>query len=456
MESERLQKYLAAAGIASRRACETLITSGLVKVNGEVVRELGTKVTPGVDIVEYDGHQVNVDRRHAYLLLHKPPRCITSVYDPEGRETVMEFIPKDFGRVFPVGRLDWDSEGAVLMTTDGTLTQLLTHPKHEVPKTYEVKVRGVIDPTDPRLDLLRRGVRLDDGFKTAPATVTHDASTGRNTWLVVSIHEGRNRQLRRMFDAVGIGVQRLKRVAYGPVILADLPPTQFRRLREEEVEELYIAAGGKRARQSASRGRLADGKREGIAAMRRSAARLTAPRRIEGDTPLDGYQEDQPYLTRPHYNRDDWPEGPDRHQQTNRSAPRGDGPSRSGGYSRDGGATHGRSRGGAQSRGGGPSRGGYSRDGGPRSSGPSRGPSRGGAQSRGGGPSRGGHGSGGPSRGSDQPRRGGPSRGGSGPSRGGAQSRRGGPARGSGGPSSGGAGRGGTGRGGGGSRGGRR
>lgn len=323
MAEERLQKFLARAGIASRRACETLITRGLIKVNGKIVRELGTRVDPTTDRVEYDGHEVRVDPRQVYLLLHKPANCITSAHDPEGRQTVMSFIPSDYGRVFPVGRLDWDSEGAVLMTTDGDLTQLLTHPKHEVPKTYEVKVRGLIEEFDPRLDLLREGVRLDDGFTTAPAVVTRNNSTGRNTWFVVSIHEGRNRQVRRMFDAIGISVQRLRRVAYGPLILGELPPCEYRKLTEYEVEELYKAAGGRRSRESAIRGRMPDSRRDGVIAMQKSAARLTAPRRIHTpvEEPVEEPQPEERPTRRPR-------RGEARHEASappRRSVPRPDG-----------------------------------------------------------------------------------------------------------------------------------
>lgn len=256
MAEERLQKFLSAAGIASRRKCEELIAAGRVKVNGKVVNELGTKVRPGVDHVMVDGMAVAYDPRHVYLLLYKPTRVISSASDPEGREVVTDLVPANYGRVYPVGRLDWDSEGAILMTNDGTLTDLLTHPRHEVTKVYMVKVDGIIASSDRRLDTLREGVRLDDGYVTQPCEVQRDADTGKHTWFVVSIREGRNRQVRRMFDAVGMEVRKLKRIAYGPVSLDNLLPGEFRRLSEEEVDELYEAAGADRGENEATRGRL--------------------------------------------------------------------------------------------------------------------------------------------------------------------------------------------------------
>lgn len=260
--AERLQKFMSHAGVASRRKSEELITEGRVKVNGKVVRELGTQVEPNRDVVMVDGQTISADPRSVYLLLHKPAQVISSVHDPEGRRVVNEFIPEEFGRVYPVGRLDWDSEGAILMTNDGELTELLTHPRHEVPKVYQVKVRGLLSETDPRLDTLRRGVRLDDGYMTREADVAWDSSTGKHTWLVVSIREGKNRQIRRMFDAVGLFVIRLRRIAYGPVSLADLEEGEFRRLTESEIDELYEAAGSKRDTLKASRGRLPQPRRQ--------------------------------------------------------------------------------------------------------------------------------------------------------------------------------------------------
>lgn len=256
MAEERLQKFLSAAGIASRRKCEDLIVEGRVKVNGKVVSELGTRVRPGVDHVQVDGMAVSYDPRHVYLLLYKPTRVISSVSDPEGREVVTDLIPATFGRVYPVGRLDWDSEGALLMTNDGRLTELLTHPRYEVTKVYMVKVDGIVASDDRRIEMLRQGVRLDDGYLTQPAEVSRDADTGRHTWFVVGIKEGRNRQVRRMFEAIGLDVRKLKRIAYGPVPLGNMLPGDYRRLQEDEVDDLYEAAGAERDILGSSRGRL--------------------------------------------------------------------------------------------------------------------------------------------------------------------------------------------------------
>lgn len=260
MSEERLQKFLSRAGVASRRSSEDLITNGRVKVNGRIIRELGTKVNPVTDRVEVDGVIVDADSRSVYLLLNKPPRYICSLEDPEGRAVVTDLVPKVFGRVYPVGRLDWDSEGALLMTNDGELTQLLTHPKHEVEKNYLVKVTGLVDNMDARIDRLREGVVLDDGYRTLPAQVYRDSDTGLHTWFVVAIREGKNRQIRRMFETVGLDVRRLRRISYGPLVLGDLDAGDWRRLEEHEIDELYRVAGGKRATLAASRGRLTPGR----------------------------------------------------------------------------------------------------------------------------------------------------------------------------------------------------
>lgn len=274
-QEERLQKFLARAGVASRRASERLIEQGLVKVNGRVVTEMGTKIDPAVDRVEFEGRHITADARYVYLLVNKPTNMISSASDPEGRPVVTQLVHEDYGRLYPVGRLDWDSEGALLLTNDGALTQLLTHPRHEVVKSYLVKVRGLIPNNDVRIQRLREGVRLDDGHRTLPAEIVRDADTGTHTWFVVSIREGKNRQIRRMFEAVGYTVLRLRRIAYGPVLLADLPPEGHRRLNEGEIEELYEAAGEKRPTLSASRGRIASTKRKGKVAQSKAGKRLS-------------------------------------------------------------------------------------------------------------------------------------------------------------------------------------
>ena len=283
MSTERLHKFLARAGVASRRASERLIRQGLVRVNNQVVTELGTQIDPLTDRVEFDGRQVVADARFVYILLNKPTGTISAAADPEGRPIVTDLVDEDFGRIYPVGRLDWDSEGALLLTNDGELTNLLTHPRHEVMKTYLVKVRGKVADADPKLERLRAGVRLDDGYRTAPAEIMWDSDTGAHTWLVVGIREGKNRQVRRMFEAEGMTVLRLRRIAYGPVVMGDLRPAAYRRLSEDEVEELYRAAGGKRPALSASRGRLATKQREGKTAAHKAAKRLSGPAKRAGE-----------------------------------------------------------------------------------------------------------------------------------------------------------------------------
>jgi 23S rRNA pseudouridine2605 synthase len=276
---ERLQKFLARAGVASRRACEKLIEEGRVRVNGQVVLEQGMKIDPLSDRIEFDGETVSADQRSVYILLNKPPSVISAASDPEGRPVVTKLVPAEYGRLYPVGRLDWDSEGALLMTNDGELANMLTHPRHEVAKTYMAKVKGLLPDNDPRLKKLREGVYLD-GKKTLPAEIVRDSDTGRHTWFVVSISEGRNRQIRRMFEQVGLLVGRLKRIAYGPVLLGDIYPGDFRRLSEEEVNELYDAAGGSRSELATSRGRLPSHKRKATS-KRAHAAKKPAPKKYD-------------------------------------------------------------------------------------------------------------------------------------------------------------------------------
>jgi 23S rRNA pseudouridine2605 synthase len=254
--AERLQKYLATAGVASRRACETLIESGRIKVNGIVVKTLGTSVEPGEDVVDFDGRRIEPERLQVYLMVNKPIGYISAASDPEGRPVVTSLVPPEYGRVYPVGRLDWDTEGAVILTNDGELTQLLTHPRHEVAKIYQAKLRGIVDNMDPRIERLRQGVMLDDGYVTLPADVIRDSDTGNHTWFVVGIREGKNRQIRRMFEAVHLDLIKLRRVAYATVQLGAVPLGDHRRLLDSEVEALYRAAGSERDLLKASRGRV--------------------------------------------------------------------------------------------------------------------------------------------------------------------------------------------------------
>jgi len=237
---ERLQKAMAHAGVASRRKCEELIVQGRVAVNGKIVTELGYKVDPAVDVITVDGKPIQPERK-VVILLNKPKGVITSVRDPEGRRTVMDYVRGVKERVYPVGRLDYDTEGLLLLTNDGALANLLMHPRHQVPKTYLATVKGI--PHGDRLDKLRDGIELDDGV-TAPAEVEYaDVDLDRNRAVIaITIHEGRNRQVRRMMEAIGHEVIRLKRSRYGPLTLEGVPRGKYRVLKPEEVEELREAA----------------------------------------------------------------------------------------------------------------------------------------------------------------------------------------------------------------------
>ncbi|MGC8787206.1 MAG: pseudouridine synthase [Anaerolineae bacterium] len=236
---ERLHKVLARAGVASRRKCEELIVAGRVRVNGEVVSTLGSKVDPERDRIEVDGKSIILPHKHVYLMLNKPAGYVCTAYDPQGRPTIMDLIPQD-KRLYPVGRLDMDSEGLVLLTDDGDLTHRLTHPSHEHEKEYYVLVEG--HPEPQILQRLREGIALDDGF-TWPADVTVLGRDSGGTWLRFVIHEGRKRQLRRMCRAVGYPVRRLIRVRIGPLRLGNLPSGQYRPLTEEECTLLKQTAG---------------------------------------------------------------------------------------------------------------------------------------------------------------------------------------------------------------------
>jgi pseudouridine synthase len=238
--SERLQKVLAHAGVASRRAAERLILEGRITVNGAVVTELGTKVDPERDAIKVDGKRLAaVPAGRTYLALHKPRGVVTTLSDPEGRPTVKDYLRGIKARVYPVGRLDFASEGLLLLTDDGMLARDLMHPSRGVEKTYLVKVKG--QPEPEVLTRLSRGIPLD-GKRTGPAR-TRVVRRGDNAWIEITIGEGRNRQVRRMFQAVGHPVQRLRRLAYGGVSLGRLPVGHLRALTEAEVAELQKASG---------------------------------------------------------------------------------------------------------------------------------------------------------------------------------------------------------------------
>lgn len=239
---DRLQKILSRAGIASRRTAEELILQGRVEVNGEVVRTLGTKADPNSDTIKVDGRRIRLDVRPRYILLYKPKNVVSTRRDPQGRRTVLDLLQGVREYVYPVGRLDYDSEGLLLLTSDGDLAARLTHPRHGIERVYEVVVAG--EPDEKALDSLRRGIVLD-GVRTAPARVTRRGVFGRGahrtTTLIIGLREGRNRQVRRMCARVGHPVRRLTRVRMGPLTLAGLRPAQWRDLTQEEVESLMRA-----------------------------------------------------------------------------------------------------------------------------------------------------------------------------------------------------------------------
>jgi 23S rRNA pseudouridine2605 synthase len=235
---DRLQKILAAAGVASRRKAEELITAGRVTVNGKVVTELGTKADSATDAIAVDGKLLEPPQRFVYLLLNKPKGYVTTVSDPEGRPTVMDLLGDLRERVYPVGRLDYASEGLLLLTNDGTLAQQLTKAASHVPKTYHVKISG--KPSEHSLQRLRNGITipLDDGrrVKLSPTKV-HLLEDAPNPWFEITLIEGRNRQIRRMFEQVGHHVEKIKRVQLGSLTL-DVAPGKFRTLTEREVQAL--------------------------------------------------------------------------------------------------------------------------------------------------------------------------------------------------------------------------
>jgi 23S rRNA pseudouridine2605 synthase len=250
MPLERLQKIIATAGVASRRKAEELITSGHVQVNGTTITELGSKADAETDHIRVNGKLLQREQqRHVYLLLNKPKGYITTANDPEKRPTVMDLVRGVKGRVYPVGRLDYASEGLLIMTNDGELANLLMKAASHVSKTYVVKVAGT--PTEEAIAKLRGGISIatDDGkrVRTGPAAV-RIVKQAANPWYEITLIEGRNRQIRRMFEAVGHHVEKIKRVRYGPLAL-DVPPGDYRSLTLKEVQRLKSAsAGGEKKR----------------------------------------------------------------------------------------------------------------------------------------------------------------------------------------------------------------
>ena len=238
---ERLQKILARAGIASRREAEKWIQEGRVSVNGAVVTKLGTQADAGQDKIKVDGKLIARPTLR-YLLFHKPPGMIISLRDPEGRPHLGQWLEAlgRKGRLFPVGRLDFNSSGLLLLTNDGELAQKLTHPRYGVRKVYQVKISGC--PSESDLERLRKGIRLDDGW-TAPAEVRVVKLLNKKAWLELEIREGRYREVRRMFEALGFFVERLVRVRMGPLRLGSLGPGEYRPVSQQEISALKKAVG---------------------------------------------------------------------------------------------------------------------------------------------------------------------------------------------------------------------
>jgi 23S rRNA pseudouridine2605 synthase len=233
---ERLQKVLAQAGVASRRKCEEIILAGRVEVNGKTVNKLGVKVDPAQDEIVVDGRPIRLEKP-VYVLFHKPKGVISSVRDPRGRPVVTDFIKDIKARLYPIGRLDYDTEGLLLLTNDGEFANLLMHPRHHIAKTYLVTVKGIPHGSD--LEKLASGIALEDGV-TAPAEAEyHDVDPDKKEAVIsLTIYEGKNRQVRRMFEALSFPVKKLKRIRYGFLTLEGVPRGKYRHLTAQEVKEL--------------------------------------------------------------------------------------------------------------------------------------------------------------------------------------------------------------------------
>jgi pseudouridine synthase len=240
-EGTRLQKVIAAAGLASRREAERLIERGLVRVNGRVVREMGLLVRPGQDRVEVEGRKLSSRLSREVWALYKPRGCVTTLRDPQGRATIKEYFPPEAGRLFPVGRLDYDTEGLILLTNDGEFAQRVAHPSHSVTKTYLVKVKGV--PTPAELAEWGREWLLD-GRRRRPARARVLHTVNDKSWCEVTLREGIHHQIKRMFEALGHRVLKIKRFGIGPVTLEDMRPGESRRLTPRE--EAALLADGHR------------------------------------------------------------------------------------------------------------------------------------------------------------------------------------------------------------------
>ena len=275
----RLQKFLASAGIASRRQAELLISGSRISVNGAVITELGTRVDPVSDSVEVDGVRVR-QQEPVYLIMNKPKGTVCTERDPDGRPRVIDLLPKGLPRAFSIGRLDWDTEGLLLFTNDGELAKALLDPQRHVPRIYRVKIQGPVDQ-----HLLRRfneGVRLPDGYRTKPSPIEVVSRTDTNAWYEVVLSEGKNRQIHRMVEACGHRVLKLVRLSYGPVQLGTLPLGRCRILTDGEVDALESAAGVRRERIAqaiVAAKREAEGRRKPAASAKAAVSKATPARK---------------------------------------------------------------------------------------------------------------------------------------------------------------------------------
>src|SRR5438552_3339225 len=286
---ERLQKIIAHAGYASRREAEAMMRAGRITLNGRVVTELGTRADPDRDHIKVDGKLITRAEDHRYILIYKPKEVMTTVEDPQGRRTVIDLVRGVRERIYPVGRLDFHSEGLVLLTNDGDLAYKVSHPTHGSVKTYHVKVRGV--PEERLVDKLRRGITLE-GTRTLPCDIDRLRTTGKgedagNSWFEVKLREGRTQQIRKMFQALGHPVSKLRRVAIGPISDPKLTPGVWRELTKQEVKMLETMKEPKKtvkprrtAARPASRKKPAAAKRTS-AASRPKAAKRSASSRTE-------------------------------------------------------------------------------------------------------------------------------------------------------------------------------
>jgi 23S rRNA pseudouridine2605 synthase len=235
----RLQKFLAEAGIASRRKAEEYISAGKVQVNGVTIREMGFLVNPEKDHIQYQGRPVTIQTKKIYIMLNKPAGCVSTCHDENGRKTVMQYVNHVDTRLYPVGRLDFMTEGLLLLTNDGEFANRMMHPRHNIPKKYLAVIDSAI--TEDEAAHLEKGVILDDGYRTAPAIFKILTSIPQRSEILCVIHEGKNRQLRRMFQAIGKNVRYLKRVGIADLKLGSLKKGEYRYLTEEEIQKLKKA-----------------------------------------------------------------------------------------------------------------------------------------------------------------------------------------------------------------------